>query len=65
MVVKAPCASTTTLLTAGPLRLCAEAIRVRASCLEPIGSRAKKSLGMAFQKAAFECQRVDPVANDQ
>eukprot|EP00959_Pyramimonas_sp_CCMP1952_P251247 5251137-Pyramimonas_sp.AAC.1 len=32
----------------------AEATRVKASCLEPIGSRAKKSLGVAFQTAAFE-----------
>ena len=43
----------------------AEAIRVKASCLEPIGSRTKKSLGMAFQTAAFEYQHLDPVANDQ
>eukprot|EP00959_Pyramimonas_sp_CCMP1952_P252579 5277241-Pyramimonas_sp.AAC.1 len=43
----------------------AEAIRVKASCLEPIDSHTKKSLGLAFQTAAFECQHVDPVANDQ
>eukprot|EP00959_Pyramimonas_sp_CCMP1952_P454138 9469439-Pyramimonas_sp.AAC.1 len=37
----------------------AEAMRVKASCPEPIGCHTKRSLGIAFQTAAFECQHQD------
>ena len=41
-----------------------EVILVKATCLEPIGPRAKMTFGFAFQRAAFKYQRRGPVAAD-